>query len=186
MARVIEPEAASLDVERIRKDFPILERDVHGKHLVYLDSAATSQKPRQVIDAMTDYYEHHHGGVHRSVHALGEEATAAYELAREKVARFVNAPDARNVVFTRGTTESTNLVAYAWVRRRLKAGDEVLSTTMEHHSNIVPWQMATQDCGATLRFIPVTEGGELDLSQLDQLINSRTKLVCVTAMSNVL
>jgi cysteine desulfurase/selenocysteine lyase len=175
----------SYDVARVKKDFPILERDVHGHHLVYLDSAATSQKPRQVIDAMTDYYEHHHGGVHRSVHALGEEATAAYELAREKIASFVKA-DVRGVVFTRGTTESTNLVAYAWVRRRLGPGDEVLSTLMEHHSNIVPWQMATKDCGATLRYIPVTDSGELDLSSLDDLITERTKLVCVTGMSNVL
>jgi cysteine desulfurase/selenocysteine lyase len=176
----------SYDVARVRKDFPILDRDVHGHRLVYLDSAATSQKPRQVIDAMTDYYEHHHGGVHRSVHALGEEATAAYELAREKIARFVNAPDPRGVVFTRGTTEGTNLIAYAWVRRRLGPGDEVLSTEMEHHSNIVPWQMATKDCGAALRYIPVTDGGELDLTNLDQLITKRTKLVCVTGMSNVL
>ena len=175
----------TLDVVRVRKDFPILDRDVHGKRLVYLDSAATSQKPRQVIDAMTDYYERIHGGVHRSVHALGEEATAAFELAREKVARFVNA-DVRGVVFTRGTTEGTNLVAYSWVRRRLGPGDEVLATEMEHHSNLVPWQLAAKDCGATLRYIPVTDGGELDLTNLGQLITERTKLVCVTGMSNVL
>jgi cysteine desulfurase/selenocysteine lyase len=176
----------TLDVARIRKDFPILERDVHGHRLVYLDSAATSQKPRQVIDAMTDYYERFHGGVHRSVHALGEEATAAYEAARDKIARFVTAPDSTGVVLTRGTTEGTNLVAYSYVRRRLGPGDEVLSTEMEHHSNIVPWQLATKDCGATLRYIPVTDAGELDLTNLDGLVTERTKLVCVTGMSNVL
>ena len=176
----------TLDVERVRKDFPVLDRQVHGKPLVYLDSAATSQKPRRVIDAVSDYYEHHNAAVHRSVHTLGEEATAAYEDARVKVARFVNAPDPRGVVFTRGTTESTNLVAYSWVRRKLGPGDEILSTVMEHHSNIVPWQMAAKDSGATLRYLPVTDDGELDLSELDSYINDRTKLVCVAGMSNVL
>jgi cysteine desulfurase/selenocysteine lyase len=176
----------TLDVARIRKDFPILERDVHGHRLVYLDSAATSQKPRQVVGAMNDYYERVHGGVHRSVHALGEEATAAYELARSKIARFVNAPDERGVVFTRGTTEGTNLVAYAWVRRRLGPGDAVLASEMEHHSNLVPWQMATKDVGAAMRYIPVTDGGELDLTNLEGLVTERTKLVCITGMSNVL
>jgi cysteine desulfurase/selenocysteine lyase len=176
----------SLDVARVRKDFPILDREVHGHRLVYLDSAATSQKPRQVIDAMTAFYEHTNAGVHRSVHQLGEESTAAYEGAREKVASFVNAPDPRGVIFTRGTTESTNLVAYAWARRRLKAGDEICATVMEHHSNLVPWQMAANDTGATMRYIPVTDGGELDLSDLGEYINARTKLVCVSGMSNVL
>ncbi len=176
----------TFDVGRVRKDFPILDREVHGKPLVYLDSANTSQKPRQVIDALIDYYEHHNAGVHRAIHMLGEEATAAYELAREKVARFVNAPDTSGVVFTRGTTESTNLVAYSWVRRKLGPGDEILATVMEHHSNLVPWQMAAKDCGATLRYLPVTEAGELDYSQLDTFVTERTKLVCVTGMSNVL
>jgi cysteine desulfurase / selenocysteine lyase len=176
----------TLDVARVRKDFPILEREVHGKRLVYLDSANTSQKPRQVIDAVSDYYERYNAGVHRAIHVLGEEATAAYEQAREKVASFVNAPGPQAVVFTRGTTESTNLVAYAWVRRRLGPGDEILATVMEHHSNIVPWQLAAKDSGATLSYIPVTDGGELDLSTLDDLVTSRTKLVCVTGMSNVL
>jgi cysteine desulfurase / selenocysteine lyase len=175
----------TLDVQRVRKDFPILDREVHGHRLVYLDSAATSQKPRRVIDAMTDFYEHTNAGVHRSVHALGEESTAAYEAAREKVARFVGA-DPRGTVFTRGTTESTNLVAYAWVRRRLGPGDEICVTVMEHHSNLVPWQLAAKDVGATIRYIPVTDGGDLDLSDLDSYITKRTKLVCVTGMSNVL
>ena len=175
-----------LDVTRVRKDFPILEREVHGKRLVYLDSAATSQKPRQVIDAMSDFYEHTNAGVHRSVHQLGEESTAAYEAAREKVARFVNAPDPRGVVFTRGTTESTNLVAYAWARRRLKPGDEIISTVMEHHSNIVPWQMAASDTGASVRYIDITDGGELRMDEFEATISEWTKLVCVTGMSNVL
>jgi len=176
----------TLDVARVKKDFPILEREVHGKRLVYLDSAATSQKPRQVIDAMTDFYEHTNAGVHRSVHQLGEESTAAYEAAREKVARFVNAPDPRGVVFTRGTTESTNLVAYAWVRRRLGPGDEIVSTVMEHHSNIVPWQLAAADTGATLKYLDITDDGELRYDALDATISDRTKLICVTGMSNVL
>jgi len=176
----------TLDVTRVRKDFPILDREVHGKRLVYLDSAATSQKPQRVIDAVSDFYSHRNAAVHRSVHELGEEATAAYEGARATIARFVNAPDPRGVVFTRGTTESTNLVAYAWVRRRLGPGDEIVSTVMEHHSNLVPWQMAARDSGATLRYLPVTDGGELDLTTLDSLITPRTRLVCVTGMSNVL
>jgi cysteine desulfurase/selenocysteine lyase len=176
----------SLDVARVKKDFPILERKLHGRPLVYLNSAATTQKPRRVIEAITDFYERYNSNPHRGVDALSEEATAAFEEARAKIARFINAPDPRGIIFTKGTTEATNLVAYSWVRRRLGPGDEVLATVMEHHSNLVPWQMATRDCGATLRYIPVTEGGELDLSQLDQLITGRTKLVCVTGMSNVL
>ncbi|MGH2760697.1 MAG: cysteine desulfurase [Actinomycetota bacterium] len=176
----------TLDVTRVRKDFPILDRDVHGRRLVYLDSAATSQKPAQVIDAVDDFYRFHNAAVHRSVHELGEEATAAYEGARATIAAFVNAPEPRAVVFTRGTTESTNLVAYAWARRRFSPGDEIVSTVMEHHSNLVPWQMAARDSGATLRYLPITDGGELDLSELDSFITSRTKLVCVTGMSNVL
>ncbi len=175
----------TLDVTRVRKDFPILEREVHGKRLVYLDSAATSQKPRQVIDAMTDFYEHTNAAVHRSVHTLGEESTALYEGARERIARFVNA-DPRGTIFTRGTTEATNLVAYSLVRRRLKAGDEIVSTVMEHHSNIVPWQLAAADTGAMLKFLDITDDGELRYDLLEQAITERTKLVCVTGMSNVL
>jgi cysteine desulfurase/selenocysteine lyase len=176
----------TLDVARVKGDFPILSRQVQGHPLVYLDSAATSQKPRRVIDAMTAFYEHTNAGVHRSVHTLGEESTAAYEAAREKVASFVGAPDVRGVVFTRGTTESINLVAYAWARRRLKAGDEIVSTVMEHHSNIVPWHMTASDTGAKVRFLPITDIYELDYQKLDELIGARTKLVAVTGMSNVL
>jgi cysteine desulfurase / selenocysteine lyase len=176
----------TLDVASVRKDFPILGRQVHGKKLVYLDSAATSQKPRQVLDAMTAFYEQTNAGVHRSVHTLGEESTAAFEAARETVAKFVNAPDARGVVFTRGTTEATNLVAYAWARRRLRSGDEILGSVMEHHSNLVPWQMAAADTGAKTRYLPITEGAELDLSDLGSYITERTKLVAISGMSNVL
>ena len=138
-----------------------------------------------MIDAVSDYYQRYNAGVHRAIHVLGEEATQAYEGAREKVARFVNA-DASGVVFTRGTTEATNLVAYAWVRRRLGPGDEILASVMEHHSNLVPWQLAAKDSGATLRFIDVTETGELDLSNLESLITERTKFIAVSGMSNVL
>jgi len=186
MARVIDPEAASLDVERIRKDFPILERDVHGKPLVYLDSAATSQKPRQVIDALTDYYEHHNANIHRGVYALAEEATAMYEDARAKLARFIGASDPSSVVFNRGTTESTNLVAHGYARKVLREGDEILVSEVEHHSNLVPWQFAAQATGARLRAIPLAEDGALELAGLDSLLTERTKMVAVTGMSNVL
>jgi cysteine desulfurase/selenocysteine lyase len=176
----------TLDVARVKDDFPILSRQVQSHPLVYLDSAATSQKPRQVIDAMTAFYEQTNAGVHRSVHTLGEESTAAYEAAREKVASFVKAPDVRGVVFTRGTTEAINLVAYAWARRRLKEGDEIVSSLMEHHSNIVPWHMTASDTGAVVRFLGLTDNYELDYSKLDEYIGDRTKLVAISGMSNVL
>lgn len=175
----------TLDEARVRADFPVLSRPVHGKPLVYLDSSATSQKPRQVIEAMADYYERYNSNVHRGIHTLAEEATAAYEDARASVFRFVNAPDDASCVFTKNATEAINLVAYSWVRRRLGPGDEILLTEMEHHSNLVPWQMAAADCGATIRYLGVTDEGYLDLSRLDSL-SPKTKLVAVTAMSNVL
>jgi cysteine desulfurase/selenocysteine lyase len=178
--------AVPWDASRIKDDFPILRREVHGHPLVYLDSGATSQKPRQVIDAMTRFYEETNAGVHRSVHTLGEESTAAFEAAREKVASFVGAPDTRGVVFTRGTTEAINLVAYSWARRRLKPGDEIVSTVMEHHSNIVPWHMTAADTGARVRFLPITDTYELDYGQLASTITEKTKLVAVSGMSNVL
>src|SRR6266571_4338449 len=175
----------SIDVELIRKDFPILERRVGAdgdRRLVYLDSAATSQKPRRVIDALSDYYERHNANIHRGVYALAEEATAMYEDARATLAGFIGATDPACVVFNRGTTESTNLVAYGYARTVLQPGDEILLSVIEHHSNLVPWQFAAQ-----LRFIPLAEDGTLELSGLDQgLINERTKLVAVTGMSNVL
>jgi cysteine desulfurase/selenocysteine lyase len=175
-----------LDVERVRADFPILREERHGRPLVYLDSAATSQKPRQVLDALRDFYERHNANVHRGVYALAEEATALYEGARAKLAAFIGAPDPRCVVFNRGTTESVNLVAHAYGRKFLREGDEVLLSEVEHHSNLVPWQFVAQATGARLRFIPLGEDGNLDLSHLDRLLTERTRVVAVTGNSNVL
>jgi cysteine desulfurase/selenocysteine lyase len=175
-----------LDVERIRKDFPILERTVNGKPLVYLDSAATSQKPRQVIDAVSDFYAHHNANAHRGIYQLGEEATERFEEARAKLARFFGAPSPETIVFTRGVTESMNLVAQGWGRKFLREGDEVLLTEMEHHSNIVPWQLTANVTGAVLRFIPLTDDGQLDLSDLGSLLTERTKILSMTGMSNAL
>jgi cysteine desulfurase / selenocysteine lyase len=181
------PTGDALDVARIRADFPILERTMpDGKPIVYLDSAATSQKPNQVIEAEADFYRHHNANAHRGLYLLAEEATEAYEDARAKLARFIGAPQPETIVFTRGTTESTNLVAYAWARKFLSRGDEILLTDMEHHSNIVPWQLAVRGTGATLRFLPITDDGQLDLSVLGEYLTERTKLVAVTGMSNTL
>lgn len=179
----------TVDLERIaqiRQEFPILARQVGEKPLVYLDNAASSQKPEAVLQVMDDYYRRHNANVHRGVHRLSEEATAAYEQARLKVARFINAPSDKQVIFTRGTTESINLVAQSWGRANLGPGDEVLITEMEHHSNIVPWQMLRDQLGFTLRYIPITDGGELDLRQLDDLVTPATKLVSFVHVSNVL
>ncbi len=187
----------TLDVARIRKDFPILDRTVRdGRRLVYLDSANTSQKPRQVIDAMTEFYEQHNANIHRATHQLGEEATEAYEGARITVARFLGAQDESEVVFTKNISEAINLVAYsmgnaatagdAAQRFRLGPGDEIVITEMEHHSNIVPWQLLCRRTGATLRWFGVTDDGRLDLSNLDALVNERTKLVSLVHQSNVL
>jgi cysteine desulfurase/selenocysteine lyase len=175
-----------LDVATIRRDFPILRREVNGHPLVYLDSAATSQKPRQVIDAVSDFYANHNANAHRGIYALGEEATEAFEGARAKLAAFFGAPDPRTIVFTRGTTESMNLVAQGWGRKFLQDGDEVLLTDMEHHSNIVPWQLTAQVTGAVLRYLPLTDDGQLDLSDLGSLLNEKTKILSVTGMSNAL
>jgi cysteine desulfurase / selenocysteine lyase len=176
----------TLDVDAIRKDFPILERAFDGKPLVYLDSGATSQKPVQVIDAEARFYREHNANAHRGIYTLGEEATEAYEGARARIARFFGVEDPARLVFTRGTTESVNLVAYGWARVQLREGDEILITEMEHHSNIVPWQMTAEATGATLRYIGLTDDGLLDLSNLGSLLNERTKILGVTAMSNAL
>ncbi|HEX9375797.1 MAG TPA: cysteine desulfurase [Actinomycetota bacterium] len=187
MAKVADHrDPGALDVERIRKDFPILDRLVHDRPLVYLDSAATSQKPRQVIDAVVDYYERHNANIHRSVHTLAGEATQAYEDARARLARFVGAPDPASIVFNRGTTEAINLVAYGWGRRFLREGDEIVLSELEHHSNIIPWQLAARDTGAVLRYVPVTEEGRLDQGEFEQLLGPNTKLVAISGMSNVL
>lgn len=174
-----------LDVEAIRRDFPILEREIRGHKLVYLDSTATSQKPEVVIEALSHFYRTSNANVHRGVYSLSEESTAAYESTREKVARFIGA-GTEQIVFTRNTTESLNLVAYTWGRANLNEGDEVLITLMEHHSNIVPWQIVCEEKGAVLRYVPLHPDGTLDLSNLDTLLNPRTKLFGFTQMSNVL
>ncbi len=182
----------TLDVARVRKDFPILTREVNGKPLVYLDSAASSQKPAAVLEAMQDYYELHHANVHRGIYVLAEEATALYEGARDAVAGFLNAPDRSEVVFTKNSTEALNLVARSLGDARagsgleLGPGDEILVTEMEHHSNLVPWQMLAERSGATLRWIGLTDEGRLDLSDLDQLLNERTRIVSFVHQSNIL
>jgi len=177
---------STLDIAKIRADFPILAREFDGKPLVYLDSAATSQKPQVVIDAISDFYAHHNANVHRGVYELAAEATDLYEGARAKLATFLNAPEPATIVFNRGTTESVNLVAHGWGRKFLHEGDEILITEMEHHSNIIPWQFAAQATGATLRYLPVTDDGYLDLTDLESLLHERTKILAVTGMSNVL
>ena len=173
-------------IRDIRNDFPILSRKVHGKPLVYLDSTASSQKPRAVIDAMSVYYETYNANVHRGVYEISEEATAAMEKARVKVARFINARQSKQVIFTRNTTESINLVAYSWGNANITAGDLIILTEMEHHSNLVPWQLLAQRTGARLEFIPVTDDGLLRLDIYEQLLQQHPKLVAFTHMSNVL
>jgi cysteine desulfurase/selenocysteine lyase len=177
----------SYDVELVRRDFPILGRRVHGRPLVYLDNAATTQKPRSVIDALVHYYEHYNANIHRGLHTLAEEATAAYEGARLKTGRFINAADPESeIVFTRNTTESINLVANAWGRKFLRPGDEIVFSAMEHHSNLVPWQLIALATGATLRFIEIDDEGRLAWDDVEAKIGARTKIVAITQMSNVL
>jgi cysteine desulfurase / selenocysteine lyase len=183
---VTERRVGTIDVDRVRADFPILGRMSHDKRIVYLDSANTSQKPRQVIDTLSEYYREHNANLYRAVYELAEEATAMFETARLKLAGFIGAPDPTTVVFNRGTTESINLVAHAWGRRFLKEGDEVLLTDMEHHSNIVPWQLAANATGAVLRYLPLTDDGSLDLTDLEDLLTERTKVLAITGQSNVL
>jgi cysteine desulfurase/selenocysteine lyase len=182
---------APLDVEAIRKDFPILQRVLHdGKPLVYLDNAATSQKPRQVLDTMNAYYEQHNANVHRGVHVLAEEATALYEGARDKVAAFINAPSRNEVIFTKNASESLNLVAnmLGWADEpyRVDADAEIVITEMEHHSNIVPWQLLSQRTGAKLKWFGLTDDGRLDLSNIDEIITEKTKVVSFVLVSNIL
>ncbi len=176
----------TLDVESLRKDFPTLRQEVHGKPLVYLDSAATSQKPRAVLEAVDRYYEQDNANVHRGVHLLSVRATEAYEAAREKVQRFVHAAHAHEIVFVRGTTEAVNLVAQTFGRTRVRAGDEIVVTVMEHHSNIVPWQMLCEQQGAALRVVPMDDDGTLRIDELERLIGPRTRLVALGHVSNAL
>jgi cysteine desulfurase/selenocysteine lyase len=175
-----------LDVARVREDFPILGEKVYGKPLVYFDNAATAQKPRAVIEAERRFYERLCSNVHRGVHYLSERATQAYEETRIKAQRFLNAAESREIIFVRGTTEAINLVASAYGRKNVKSGDEILITGMEHHSNIVPWQMLCEEKGATLRVAPISDSGELILEEFEKLIGERTRLVAVTHVSNVL
>ena len=177
----------TLDLARIRADFPILAREVRpGVPLVYLDSTATSQKPLSVLEAMDTYYRRSNANVHRGIHALAEEATALYEGARGRVAKFIRARSTREIIFTRNTTEAINLVAYSWGRANVRAGDAVVITEMEHHSNIVPWQMLAAEKGATLKVIPISDDGELDLAAFEAILRQSPKIVCLAHMSNVL
>ncbi|HLF82846.1 MAG TPA: cysteine desulfurase [Blastocatellia bacterium] len=178
--------ALSFDADSIRGDFPILKQLVYGKPLVYLDNAATSQKPSAVIDAMTHYYSTDNSNIHRGVHLLSERATQEYEDARVKVQRFINAAQSREIIFVRGTTEAINLVANSYGRENVKSGDEILITVMEHHSNIVPWQILCEEKGARLRVAPINDDGELVLEEFEKLLNERTKLVSVVHVSNAL
>ena len=175
-----------LDVEKVRADFPILQRTVHGKPLVYLDTAASAQRPLQVINAIDDFYRNHNANIHRGVHLLSQEATEQYERAREKIACFINAPSDQECVFTRGTTESINLVAHSFVRPRLQAGDEILVSYMEHHSNIVPWQLLCEETGALLKVVPMNQRGELEMDVLAEMLTERVKMLAVVHVSNAL
>src|SRR5688500_1352370 len=176
----------ALDIEKIRRDFPILRREIRGKRLVYLDNAATTQKPQSVIDRIVKYYTEENSNVHRGVHYLSEIATEAYEGVRTIVKDFLNARDVKEIVFTRGTTESINLVVQSWGRRNVGAGDEVIISAIEHHSNIVPWQMLCDEKGAKLRIIPVNDQGELNLSEFERMLSGRVKVVAVGHISNAL
>jgi cysteine desulfurase/selenocysteine lyase len=188
-AQAIVPTSTSrrpFDVPALRRDFPILAEQVHGKPLVYFDNGATSQKPRSVIDAVARYYAAENSNIHRGVHSLSERATAAYEAARDKVRRFVNARSDKEIIYVRGTTEAINLVAQSYGRAFLKAGDEIVVSAMEHHSNIVPWQMLCEQVGARLKVIPINHDGELIVEEYRRLLNNRTKFVAVTHVSNAL
>ncbi len=176
----------AFDVEAIRADFPILHQKINGKPLVYLDNAASSQRPRSVIDAISTYYEHDHANVHRGVHTLSQRATDAYEGARESVRRFINARSTKEIIFVRGTTEAVNLVAASFLRPRIKAGDEILISWLEHHANIVPWQMLAEQTGAILKVIPISQSGEVDFAAFETMIGPRTKLLALAHVSNAL
>ena len=178
--------ASGFDVERVRRDFPALHQKVHGKPLVYLDNAATSQKPQAVIDALVHYYSKINSNIHRGIHQLSEEATAAYEQARVLVKDFINAAEEREIVFVRGTTEAINLVAQSYGRAFVKPGDEIVITAMEHHSNIVPWQLLGEQTGARLRVVPINDEGELLIDELEPMLTGKTRLVAVAHVSNAL
>lgn len=176
----------TFDVNAVRRDFPVLSRTVKGKPLVYFDNAATTQKPQVVIDALVDYYSTYNANIHRGIHTLAEEATAAFELTRDAVRAYINAASREEIIFTKGTTESINLVAHTWARQNLKAGDEVLITGMEHHSNIVPWYIVCQEKGAFLKVVPVNDDGMLDMDGFESMLSEKTRLVAVVHVSNAL
>lgn len=184
MSQILEK--AQLDIHKIREEFPILHQQVNGKPLVYFDNAATNQKPQRVIDALVHYYQHDNANIHRGVHTLAERATSAYENTRKSVQKFINANEVEEVIFTKGTSESINLVASSWGRKFLNEGDEVLISAMEHHSNIVPWQMICEERGATLKVMPINQAGEIIVEALDDLITERTKMVAFNHASNSL
>src|SRR5262245_33483658 len=175
-----------LDVYEVRRHFPILERQVKGRPLIYFDNAATSQKPQAVIDALVNYYTTYNANIHRGIHTLAEEATAAFEATRDAVQQFIHASSREEIIFTRGTTEGINLVAYTWGRQHIKAGDEIIISAMEHHSNIVPWQILCEEKGAVLRQIPLNDKGELLMDEYEKLLNNKTKLVAIVHASNAL
>ncbi len=175
-----------LDVNAIRRQFPILKREVKGRPLVYFDNAATAQKPKAVIDALVNYYTIYNANIHRGIHTLAEEATAAYEATRDAARQFINASSREEIIFTRGTTEGINLVAYTWGRQNIKPGDEIIISTMEHHSNIVPWQVLCEEKKAVLKVIPINDDGELLMDEYEKLLNGKTKLVSIVHVSNAL
>ena len=186
-ATAVHPKSSAGSLaERVRAEFPILTRQIHGKPLVYLDNAATSQKPQAVLQAMEQYYHRSNANVHRGAHTLSREATDAYEAARVKVARFINASSEREIVYTRNATEALNLVAYSWGMHNLQAGDEIILSVMEHHSNLVPWQFVAQQTGAVLKFVRLTANGEFDFDHYESLLGDRTKLVATVHVSNML
>ncbi len=185
MAEVATKERVKFDAHLYRKDFPILNEEVHGKPLIYFDNGASTQKPIQVIDRISHYYLHENANVHRGIHELSDRATRAFEESRKKVADFIGAESAKQIIFTRGTTEAINLVASAWGRKFISADDEIILSEMEHHSNLIPWQILAKEVGAKLRFIPFKEDGTIDFPVFEQLLNKKTKLISITHMSNV-
>jgi cysteine desulfurase/selenocysteine lyase len=176
----------ALDIAAIRQEFPILNREVKGRPLIYLDNAATTQKPQQVIDAIIHYYTNYNSNIHRGIHTLAEEATADFEMTRDLVKSFIGAGSREEIIFTKGTTEGINLVAYTWGRKNIKAGDEIIISTMEHHSNIVPWQILCEEKDAVLRVIPINDDGELILNEYEKMLGPKTKLVSIVQVSNAL
>src|ERR1043166_1311027 len=186
LPRKVRENKTVYDVERIRRDFPILHQKVHGKPLVYLDNAATTQKPRAVIEAIENYYRRDNSNIHRGVHTLSERATEAYEKVRVAAQKFLNAADSKEIIFVRGTTEAINLVAQTYGRKNVGSGDEVLITALEHHSNIVPWQLLCEEKGAKLRVAPINDRGELLLEEFEKLLGSKTKIVALSHLSNAL